>query len=1056
MVSQKKLNKHRKRSQVEGGTLTFCLTLLLLNLAVVRMALAGTLPVPALVQPLNDAVLNGSSVDSLSWQPVSGAGSYRVELSTDSTFSIIDSVVVDSTVRATRLLVFGLTPEIYFWRVLAADSTDTSAWSTKWSFTTGPPPPPSLVSPPAQAGNRPSPITLSWSSGFARSFRVQLALYGGDYSFSPREIVVDTTVTSDSLVVGGLGLAQTYYWHVSGQNQNGVSAWSSTSTFYTSYPPSVSILQPAYAAQMDPANITCSWLQPGGAVNYELQVSEDPYYNSVPILDTILAATTAKLEPLKSGMTYYWRVRAESNVGGYWAAWSSSVFYTTLAAPVLKFPANAGQNRSVVPVFRWGDVAGATFYQVQISHDSAFASPVFDSTTSSSVDSLALDTLASNTTFYWHVRGGSNNNGWGNYSATWTFSTSSLPPGAPVLISPPGSALVSPLDLKLSWEREAGADEYRIQLSTDSTFGTLSFIDSTIAPDSLTVDSLDTSTTYFWRIKSGSTSAGWGAFSSFRKFSTTSFVLPSPTLGTPSDKSADISTDVTLRWSAVPHALFYQVEVSPLQDLDTLASNDTTVVDSVPVRSLVRGFKYYWRVRAGWKDNMWGPFSPLWTFTVEPWTQAASFSVDTTMSFPQYVDVSKYKPADYKLFGLPGNTNKSLANLLGGIPGKDWEAYWDDGDTANYLVKYDGSSDFVFGLGNAFWLIHNGPFKINTTLAAAPLDSVGQVKIILHPGWNLITDPYVVDVPWDTVQSLNGNLAGPVWGYDGSFNVSTSLAPFQGYYYFNSKHLNYLLVPYIEAHNAAGKSGRIKKVSSVGSGWTVHITLTADGTTDRSTWFGVSTLAGEGLNRLDVRKPRAFGSEPIVSFDHPEWDRNFSKFASEIHPLFADSSEWKFEVETAPGKPAEISFSGLRQLPEAFDAFLYDPSSGSWTNIRKSMSYSFVPASRSTSFTVLIGKAALVNSLVKNPRALTFRLDDNYPNPFNPTTVIRYNIPAESFVSLEVYNVLGQRVATLVSDQQTPGEHIVEFNGERFASGVYFYRLVAGNHILTGKMVLLK
>ena len=85
-----------------------------------------------------------------------------------------------------------------------------------------------------------------------------------------------------------------------------------------------------------------------------------------------------------------------------------------------------------------------------------------------------------------------------------------------------------------------------------------------------------------------------------------------------------------------------------------------------------------------------------------------------------------------------------------------------------------------------------------------------------------------------------------------------------------------------------------------------------------------------------------------------------------------------------------------------------------------------------------------------------FALDQNYPNPFNPTTTIRYDLPESAEVRLEVYNVMGQRVAVLVNAGQTAGSHSVSFDASNLASGVYHYRLQSGNEMLTRKMTLIK
>ena len=72
-----------------------------------------------------------------------------------------------------------------------------------------------------------------------------------------------------------------------------------------------------------------------------------------------------------------------------------------------------------------------------------------------------------------------------------------------------------------------------------------------------------------------------------------------------------------------------------------------------------------------------------------------------------------------------------------------------------------------------------------------------------------------------------------------------------------------------------------------------------------------------------------------------------------------------------------------------------------------------------------------------------FVLHANYPNPFNPATKIRYELPRQVNVTLKVFNLLGQEIATLVNEVRSVGKHEVEFHGENLSSGVYFYRLFA-------------
>ena len=86
----------------------------------------------------------------------------------------------------------------------------------------------------------------------------------------------------------------------------------------------------------------------------------------------------------------------------------------------------------------------------------------------------------------------------------------------------------------------------------------------------------------------------------------------------------------------------------------------------------------------------------------------------------------------------------------------------------------------------------------------------------------------------------------------------------------------------------------------------------------------------------------------------------------------------------------------------------------------------------------------------------TYSLSQNYPNPFNPTTNIEFNLQKMSVVSLKVFNILGEELATLVSDRLSVGSYSYEWDATKYASGVYLYRLETDNFVDIKKMILIK
>lgn len=224
-----------------------------------------------------------------------------------------------------------------------------------------------------------------------------------------------------------------------------------------------------------------------------------------------------------------------------------------------------------------------------------------------------------------------------------------------------------------------------------------------------------------------------------------------------------------------------------------------------------------------------------------------------------------------------------------------------------------------------------------------------------------------------------------------------------------------------------------------------------------------------------------------------------SNFAVIDSNLFADRSNWApFPPDTFPsynggvfrssdnGKSWIQLTSGLPEYPFAGPIVVYGPdifvdialsgfyfsgdNGNSWNRIVGSTDLSASATSLyvndSSIFAGTYGNGTwklplseIVTSVKRLPTSTTptaFRLDQNYPNPFNPMTVISYQLVGNGMVNLDVYDILGRKIQTLVSEHENAGPHSVTFNANNLASGVYFYRLRAGSFVQTKKLILIK
>ena len=160
-------------------------------------------------------------------------------------------------------------------------------------------------------------------------------------------------------------------------------------------------------------------------------------------------------------------------------------------------------------------------------------------------------------------------------------------------------------------------------------------------------------------------------------------------------------------------------------------------------------------------------------------------------------------------------------------------------------------------------------------------------------------------------------------------------------------------------------------------------------------------------------------------------------------------------------KQIKLNFSGLDSSQEINYLTPYVTSSNTDDNLRRHSTFSVdsvytVPAKSVVTIVGMLDGSAITDVEKTNEIPKGYSLNQNYPNPFNPTTKIKYKIPESDFVSIKVFNSLGEQIALLVNQEQMPGEHVTEFYASSLASGVYIYRLETENNSLSRKMILLK
>lgn len=419
-------------------------------------------------------------------------------------------------------------------------------------------------------------------------------------------------------------------------------------------------------------------------------------------------------------------------------------------------------------------------------------------------------------------------------------------------------------------------------------------------------------------------------------------------------------------------------------------------------------------------------------------------------------------PEDYRLVALPGQVNRPLGETVEGEAGTQWQAFWDNGSEEDFFRKFDGSETFRFRPGRGFWLTSMQSWTVTGPVETLSLDEEETASISLHDGWNIVSNPLSQDVAWSAVEEANDGALQPAWAFDGSFrraDTFRSAATGQAYYFLNDQGLDSLkvLLPGASRSNEAILASATDDSRGKTSVESTSMRLIASRGDSLRSAVSVGIGLEEGASTHDVVAPptrfSGLSLRLVASGEAPSRRRYLA--AEHRSPTAETEGGHTFDLrlQNETEGPVQIDASDLEVL-DGREVVLIEEASGESHDLRATESVTINQAD-STALRLAVGSEAFVEdqrqSILPNEVSIT-----SYPNPFRSRATLEYTLPEASEVRIEVYDMLGRRVAVLEDGQKQAGRHTVEFDGTRLSSGVYFGRLETEGETRTRKITVVR
>jgi hypothetical protein len=490
------------------------------------------------------------------------------------------------------------------------------------------------------------------------------------------------------------------------------------------------------------------------------------------------------------------------------------------------------------------------------------------------------------------------------------------------------------------------------------------------------------------------------------------------------------------------------------------AGNGDTLVYNLSADLLgVRGLEYYFVITQGSATANIGTSNAPYRFRVQLTNAEAQRPTNLTS-------------LKYRIVGIPieigGSSTVSavFGDDFGTADNKQWRL-WSFNSSTGTSMEYPSAAPAIPGKG--YWLIQR-------TLKSYGADGFSRVpnrssggndyyEVSLDSGWNLVSNPLAFPVAWSDVKL---DSAGVVIGhnasviedsayyYDGvGYYGALTIPAWDGFFVFVKRPGVKMLFPYEETAKSLFKPLNQLPQSWSADNWNVDLRLETNDAVDDGNFAGVRPDAQVGADDYDMSEPPPAPDGAYLAFRLPE--SQYSRLRrSDYRPPFIDGAEWTFAV--SPGTNRAIITTGIDRIPNGMRAVVVLDDGGV---VAVSENSRIDLNDHITSGRLIIGTEKYLAGNLADILPQRFALEQNYPNPFNPATTIKFALPSPQHVRLTVFNILGQTVKTVVDDDLQAGQYVRTWDGDDnrgrpVASGIYFYRLDAGEFSRCRKMVLLK